>query len=229
MRNGARLTTVDNSAIRVGSDVRLAIVGLRPLGEAVDGPAHARARFGQPLAGLTPGVGVSGRLDHEQIVDIGQDCAQLVAKLTICSLAALRASRQSRCCGDSSSANSPLSHAACSRSIPVLVRRLMPYASGSSTEERPINLAIFVMLHVSESGNIESNRPRSTPSSCPWPASWGATPPSPPETRSKKGRSPDFRGYGLKTTQMAELTGRLSKHAPAWERIADLHIRRFGH
>jgi hypothetical protein len=30
----------------------------------------------------------------------------------------------------------------------------MPYASGSSTEKRLINLAIFVMLLVSESGDI---------------------------------------------------------------------------
>jgi site-specific DNA recombinase len=84
---------------------------------------------------------------------------------------------------------------------------LVPYTSGSSTEKRLINLAIFVMLLVSESGDIETRPTPLYAELVPLARKLGRDAAQSAGNRAQKGRSPDFRGHGLKTTQMAERAG----------------------
>jgi hypothetical protein len=83
----------------------------------------------------------------------------------------------------------------------------MPYASGSSTEKRLINLAIFVMLLVSESGDIEAQPTPLYAQLVPLARKLGRDAAQSAGNRTKEGRGPDFRGHGLKTTKMAEREG----------------------
>ena len=96
---------------------------------------------------------------------------------------------------------------ALSDALLLIDERLVPYASGSSTEKRLINLAIFVMLLVSESGDIEIQPTPLYAELVPLARKLGRDAAQSGGTQAQKGRSPDFRGHGLKTTQMAEREG----------------------
>jgi site-specific DNA recombinase len=84
---------------------------------------------------------------------------------------------------------------------------LMPYTSGSSTEKRLINLAIYVMLLVSESGDIESQANPLYAELVPLARKLGRDAAQTAGNRANNDRGPDFRGHGLKTTRMAERAG----------------------
>jgi hypothetical protein len=83
----------------------------------------------------------------------------------------------------------------------------MPYTSASSPEKRLINLAIFVMLLVSESGDIEIRPTPLYAELVPLARKLGRDAAQSAGNRAQKGRGPDFRGHGLKTTKMAERAG----------------------
>jgi site-specific DNA recombinase len=84
---------------------------------------------------------------------------------------------------------------------------LMPYTSGSSTEKRLINLAIYVMLLVSESGDIESQANALYAELVPLARKLGRDAAQTAGNRANNDHGPDFRGHGLKTTRMAEREG----------------------
>jgi hypothetical protein len=96
---------------------------------------------------------------------------------------------------------------ALSDALLLIDERLMPYASGSGTEKRLVNLAIFVMLLVSESGEIEIQATPLYAELVPLARELGRDAAQSTGDRPRKGRGPDFRGHGLKTTKMAERAG----------------------
>ena len=96
---------------------------------------------------------------------------------------------------------------ALSDALLLIDKRLVPYTGGSSTEKRLINLAIFVMLLVSESGDIEIQATSLYAELVPLARKLGREAAQTVGNRAEDGRSPGFRGYGLKPTQMAERAG----------------------
>jgi site-specific DNA recombinase len=111
---------------------------------------------------------------------------------------------------------------ALSDALALIDTRQMPYVTGSPTEKRLINLAVYVMLLVSASGDIKA-KPT---------ALYGQLVPLARKLardagkRPQNDRSPVFRGHGLKSEQMAGMAGKFSKSP--WPLIRRLHDERFG-
>jgi hypothetical protein len=102
-----------------------------------------------------------------------------------------------------------------------------PYLAGNATERRLINLAIYVMLLVSDHDQVQAKPTafyaRLVPTArqlAREAAQNGHRVAQNQGTHPQNGRSPVFRGHGSQNKQMAGSEGRLSKHAPAWERIS---------
>jgi hypothetical protein len=107
-----------------------------------------------------------------------------------------------------------------------------PYLSANPTERRLINLAIYVMLLVSDEGHIQA-KPT---------AFYAQLVPTARRlaretaqdgcdgqnlgTRPQDSRSPVFRGHGSQNQQMAGMAGKFSKSP--WPLIRRLHEERFG-
>jgi site-specific DNA recombinase len=113
-----------------------------------------------------------------------------------------------------------------------------PYLNGTPTERRLINLAVYVMLLISDPDRVQAEPTALYAQLVPLArklareaAQEGQKRPQAaqsPETQPQDDRSPVFRGSGSQSMQMAGLTGRRSKHDPAWRRIRELHAQRFG-
>jgi hypothetical protein len=95
--------------------------------------------------------------------------------------------------------------------LALIDERRAPYTGGSSTERRLINLAIYEMLLVSITGEIEA-RPTAlydqlVPLARKLAREQGRTGARNRCSRPQNGRDPVFRGHGLKDQQMAEREG----------------------
>jgi site-specific DNA recombinase len=109
--------------------------------------------------------------------------------------------------------------------------RLVPYVTGSSTEKRLINLAIYMMLLVSELGDIQAEPTALYADLVPLARKLAREAAQDGQTARRQGtcpqtnRGPILRGHGLKSVQMAERVGfeptirspayTLSKRAPS--------------
>lgn len=119
---------------------------------------------------------------------------------------------------------------ALSDALTLIDARLVPYVTGSATEKRLINLAIYAMLLVSETGDITAKPTPLYAELVPLArklAREAAQDAHNPGNSPTNNRDPVFRGHGLKSVQMAGSEGRLSKHDPTWQRIRELHAQRF--
>jgi site-specific DNA recombinase len=86
-------------------------------------------------------------------------------------------------------------------------KRLVPYLTGSPSEKRLINLAIYVMLLVSETGGIDPQPAKVYAEIVPLTRSLARKADQASTSRSQDGRGPAFRGHGLKPKLMAERGG----------------------
>ena len=88
-----------------------------------------------------------------------------------------------------------------------------PYLNGNATERRLINVAIYIMLLVSDEGNVQAKptafyaRLIPTARQLARAAAQNSHGRQSPGTRSQDRRSPIFRGYGSQNKQMAERAG----------------------
>jgi site-specific DNA recombinase len=102
---------------------------------------------------------------------------------------------------------------ALSDALLLIDQRQVPYLTGSATEKRLINLAIYVMLLVSASGDIKAKPTALYAQLVPLArrltreAAQDGQMTQNPGSGPENGRNPDFRGFGLKSLQMAERAG----------------------
>jgi site-specific DNA recombinase len=118
----------------------------------------------------------------------------------------------------------------------------LPYLTANSTERRLINQAVFHRLILTSADNAEAEPTplyaelaRLAHALAPLAGNARQREEKPVKTGlNKTRRSPQDDhdpipwGRGSYIEQMAGCTGRLSKHAPAWERIREMHAKRFG-
>ncbi len=96
---------------------------------------------------------------------------------------------------------------ALSDALLLIDKRLVPYLTGSPTEKRLINLAIYLMLLVSDTGEVKIKPTPLYAELVPLARKLARESGQTGETRPENGRSPAFRGHGLKPKQMAERAG----------------------
>ena len=96
---------------------------------------------------------------------------------------------------------------ALSDALLLIDQRRVPYLTGSATEKRLINLAIYVMLLVSASGNVEGQPTPFYAELVPLARQLAREARQTSRSRPQNDRNPDVRGHGLKSEHMAERAG----------------------
>jgi site-specific DNA recombinase len=96
---------------------------------------------------------------------------------------------------------------ALSDALLLIDQRIVPYLTGSPTEKRLINLAIYLMLLVTASGAIKTKPTPLYAELVPLARKLAREASETDATRPENGRSPAFRGHGLKPKQMAGASG----------------------